>query len=452
VASSRNAALSEVTDAAAYPPISERDKEVDDDDEKDVGPTEETVTPDLRKPGDAAPSRPRTLVRGQQSPDGTVTTAAPAAPAGNDVELANGDEKKEEGDERARATTPNKMVSFGDSFNDGSMDRDGDGETGAPADEGFSVGVSLRETLEMHLGPRKSWKEGYLRDVAARTFPLWGVVLVLILTRVDDIGIKPYLTKTEPYFQIVFGTYGDFRLSVSVVFQLRNILTYPNLNWSFAFFYLPFIMPFVLVSVATMILYRKDMKSTPWQITKTVGCRLVNPAIALMGALVLVQLMIKTETAAPSYILGTVLADWFRQGFVVISPLLGALGSFFSGSTTVSNLTFGSIQQVSFYPTTSKEGNAKSVHAFLLCRDIIIFASRQIAAERVNISVTSMLALQAVGASAGNGICLNNIIAAITVVGLTVREGAILVKTARFVFSLTTIATIVMLAFFIRFK
>lgn len=63
-----------------------------------------------------------------------------------------------------------------------------------------------------------------------------------------------------------------------------------------------------------------------------------------------------------------------------------------------------------------------------------------------------MLALQVIGASAGNGICLNNIISACTITGLAVGEGEILAKANKFVFSNTTIATIVMLTFFIRFK
>ena len=104
---------------------------------------------------------------------------------------------------------------------------------------------------------------------------------------------------------------------------------------------------------------------------------------------------------------------------MAISPLVGVLGSFFSGSTTVSNLTFGEIQRI--------------------------------AAEEIGISVNAMLALQAVGASAGNGVCLNNIIAGLTVVGLNVSEGQILKRTSKYVFSLTTIATVVMLAIFIRF-
>jgi hypothetical protein len=180
----------------------------------------------------------------------------------------------------------------------------------------FTAAASLQETIEQHLGPRKSFGEGYLRELIIRTFPIWGVVLVLILTRVDQIGIKPWLNLKEPYFQIVFGTYGIFRVSVSVVFQLLNILSYPNLNWKFEFFYLPFMMPFVLISVVTMIIYARDMKSSPFQVASTVASRLYNPAFALMGALTLVQLMIRSGNAAPSYILGTVLADWFQEGFM----------------------------------------------------------------------------------------------------------------------------------------
>lgn len=276
-----------------------------------------------------------------------------------------------------------------------------------------------QEEIDAVLGPRKEFGEGYVTELVMRTSPIWLVVLLLVLTRVEQIGIKEYLTKREPNFSIHFGTYGVFRLSPSLVFQLNNILTYPGLNWKYEFLYLPFIMPFVLVSFLTMFLYRKDLQRTPREICQVVAGRLANPAIALLGALSLVQLLTKVSTAAPAFILGTVLSDWFEQAFIIITPLLGALGSFFSGSTTVSNLTFGAIQQL--------------------------------AAESIGISETSLLALQAVGASAGNGICLNNIIAACAVVGLDVGEGAILKETYKFVLGITTISTVIMFAFFIRF-
>ena len=269
------------------------------------------------------------------------------------------------------------------------------------------------------LGPRKSFAEGYIKEVIMRTFPIWGVVLTLILTRVPAFKIKGILTSQTPYWGVQFGTYGDFRMSASVVLQLRNILTYPNLNWKYEVFYVPFLIPFIMISLLTMMMYRKDMTCRPRDIAGTVATRLTNPAIAVMGALILVQLMLKGGKESPAHLLGSILASWLKGGFVAISPLVGALGSFFSGSTTVSNLTFGEIQRI--------------------------------AATEIGINVYSMLALQAVGASAGNGICLNNIIAGLTVVGLNVSEGQILKRTAKYVFSLTTIATIVMLAVFIRF-
>lgn len=100
------------------------------------------------------------------------------------------------------------------------------------------------------LGLRKSYAEGYVREAIMRTFPIWGFVLTLIITCVPAFKIKGILTKQNPYFLgIQFGTYGDFRISASVVLQLKNILTYLYLNWKYEVFYVPFLIPFVLVSV-----------------------------------------------------------------------------------------------------------------------------------------------------------------------------------------------------------
>jgi lactate permease len=166
----------------------------------------------------------------------------------------------------------------------------------------------------------------------------------------------------------------------------------------------------------TMVIFRKDMSHGPATIANVVANRLGKPAIALLfGALVLVQFMIRSGKAAPAFVLGKVLEDWFQDAFIIISPLLGALGAFISGSTTVSNMAFGDIQMI--------------------------------AAEGVGVSGTGMLALQSVGASAGNGICFNKIIAACAVFVLDIGEGNILTKTYKFVFASTTIATVRSLCF-----
>ena len=57
------------------------------------------------------------------------------------------------------------------------------------------------------LQPRQS--QGNLKETLGRTFPIWGIVLILMLTRVNQIGFKKYLTQTEPYIEIKFRTYGE---------------------------------------------------------------------------------------------------------------------------------------------------------------------------------------------------------------------------------------------------
>jgi L-lactate permease len=272
--------------------------------------------------------------------------------------------------------------------------------------------------VDQALGPRKSGA-AYYRELLGRTSPLWGTVLLLIVTRVQQIGLKALLVKREPYFQIDFGTYGIFRLSASLVFQLLDILTHPDLSWKYELLYVPFIIPFILMSFITMALYRKDLQSSPKAIFVICLGRVKKPAVALMGALALVQLMIKQGSAAPADIIGRNLSEALKEGWIVFCAVTGTLGSFFSGSTTISNLTFGGIQKI--------------------------------AAETIGTSFTSMLALQAVGASAGNGVCLNNIISACTVVGLQVSEGKIIAQTFKPVLGICFLATVVMLAFFFRF-
>jgi len=110
--------------------------------------------------------------------------------------------------------------------------------------------LSTNPTRHHHSKLRKSYAEGYVREAIMRTFPIWGFVLTLIITCVPAFKIKGILTKQNPHFLgIQFGTYGDFRISASVVLQLKNILTYLNLNWKYEVFYVLFLIPFVLVSV-----------------------------------------------------------------------------------------------------------------------------------------------------------------------------------------------------------
>ena len=100
-----------------------------------------------------------------------------------------------------------------------------------------------------------------------------------------------------------------------------------------------------------------------------------KPLLALMGALIVVQLMMVGGDDSMVKIIGKEFANAAGEHWVYFSPYLGAIGAFFSGSNTVSNLTFGPIQQ-------------------------------QIALD-TGLSVTLILALQSVGGAMGNMVCIN---------------------------------------------
>jgi lactate permease len=100
---------------------------------------------------------------------------------------------------------------------------------------------------------------------------------------------------------------------------------------------------------------------------------------------------------ASTRILGDALAAATGGLWIYFAGFLGALGSFFSGSNTISNLTFGPIQ-------------------LRIAQDL-------------GVSPTTMLALQTVGAAMGNMVAVHNIVAVCAVLGLKNQEGFILRKT-----------------------
>ena len=74
----------------------------------------------------------------------------------------------------------------------------------------------------------------------------------------------------------------------------------------------------------------------------------------------------------------------------------------------------------------------------------------QVAAETIDVSVKGLLALQLMGAAAGNMVCINNIISARTVVGgvaLHESEGSFIAKTAVPLLAMLVISTLVSLIF-----
>ena len=94
-----------------------------------------------------------------------------------------------------------------------------------------------------------------------RTLPLWLTVLLLILTRIEPIGIREPIKREDPHFTIHLGNLLQFRLSAWLVASVRDIFgeSDDTLTWSYEILYVPFVIPFIVASVVTVAIWRRQL-------------------------------------------------------------------------------------------------------------------------------------------------------------------------------------------------
>ena len=129
---------------------------------------------------------------------------------------------------------------------------------------------------------------------------------------------------------------------------------------------------------------------------------LLGAGFVLVFTVPMVRVYINSDVnAADMLSMPLVMAEWVAGNvgamWPFFAPMTGALGAFIAGSNTVSNLMFSAFQYG--------------------------------VAERLAMSTVMIVALQAVGAAAGNMIAIHNVVAASATVGLLGKEGATLRKT-----------------------
>ena len=232
--------------------------------------------------------------------------------------------------------------------------------------------------------------------VIRASFPLWGTVLLLLVTRIKQLGIKPLLVASKPALAATLGHFGTLSISSSLVISLSHIFGTAS-GWKFQTLYIPSLIPFFVISAITFLIFKASAK-TMREVAHESYKQMRKPIAALLGALVFVKLLMVGGQHSSAVLIGQSLADVAGEKWRYFASYLGALGAFFSGSNTVSNLTFGGIQV----------GIAKSL----------------------GMNVSSILAFQTVGGAMGNMICINNIVAVCSVLGISgYEEGFILKRT-----------------------
>lgn len=235
-----------------------------------------------------------------------------------------------------------------------------------------------------------------LKTVAKAMAPLFMLIITLIVTRIKQLGIKDLLTSKEPWFSFSLPfDLSDITITKSLTIIFGDIFG-QGISDQYQTLYVPAWIPFVFTVWICIVLYKTKFKDA-WTFYAETFHQTKRPLFALMGALIMVKLMMSGGDASMVKIIGKEFAAVAGDNWIYVAPYLGAIGAFFSGSNTVSNLTFGAIQQ-------------------------------QIAVT-TGLSVPLILAMQSVGGAMGNMVCINNIIAVSTVLNVKNSEGAIMKKT-----------------------
>lgn len=171
-----------------------------------------------------------------------------------------------------------------------------------------------------------------------------------------------------------------------------------GLNWNWAILWTPGVI-FIIVALLTIVI--QGMKgsevSGAW---KDTGKQVSGAAIALLFGVAMVNIFRYTNVSSDVMdgsmllIMARGLAALAGKAYVIVAPLIGVLGAFMSGSNTVSNTLFSSLQ----FETAT------------------ILAMPQV----------FIVALQNNGGAIGNMVCVNNVVSACATTGTIGNEGKII--------------------------
>ncbi|MGX9521659.1 L-lactate permease [Vibrio mediterranei] len=196
----------------------------------------------------------------------------------------------------------------------------------------------------------------------------------------------------------VSSEFKGFLTSVSLSFS--NILGETGISTAIQPLYLP---GGILVFVALLAVIIQSRSAKPLvaafgESSKT----LIGAGFVLVFTIPMVRVFINSgvngaDLASMPVTTANLASAMVGEAFPALSATIGALGAFIAGSNTVSNMMFSQFQFE--------------------------------VAQTLTISTTAVIALQAVGAAAGNMIAIHNVVAASATVGLLGREGLTLRRT-----------------------
>ncbi len=246
---------------------------------------------------------------------------------------------------------------------------------------------------EWDFGPRSSWGDHWMGNIDIQldenegrpmsTTMAWApyviLALLLVLSRLPQLPLGGWLKAITIAWPNVLGT--EITASTQPLYLPGTIL--------------------LVTVLITFFLHRMEGSQLKAAFKESSGL-LLGAGFVLIFTVPMVRIYINSGVnGAELSSMPVAMAEWVANSvgavWPLFSPAIGAIGAFIAGSNTVSNLMFSLFQY--------------SV------------------AESLMISGVIVVALQSVGAAAGNMIAIHNVVAASATVGLLGQEGSTLRKT-----------------------
>ncbi|GEK49311.1 L-lactate permease [Vreelandella venusta] len=227
--------------------------------------------------------------------------------------------------------------------------------------------------------------------------------------KLDDVAGKAPMSTFKGWIPYVL--LAVFLVASRIVEPLKAALTFVNLSWSnilgeagISGGVQPLYLPggiIIAVVIVTYFLHRMNpqkISAAVSESTKTI----FGAGFVLIFTVPMVRILINSgvngaDLVSMPVMMAQAVANGVGGIYPFFAPAVGAMGAFIAGSNTVSNLMLAEFQ----------------------------FS----VAETLGLSTAMMVALQAVGAAAGNMIAIHNVVAASATVGLLGREGTTIRKT-----------------------
>lgn len=200
-----------------------------------------------------------------------------------------------------------------------------------------------------------------------------------------------------------------------------------GLDWNYALLWSPGIV-FIVVAIITFFMHGMREREIKGAITDTLN-QVSGAAIALLFGVAMVNLfrftnidsqtmtdVVETIKDPMLLVMAEALAAIAGQLYVIIAPFIGVLGAFMSGSNTVSNTLFASLQ----------------------------FETASI----LSLPTVFIVALQNMGGAIGNMVCVNNVVAACATTGTIGNEGKI-IKTNALPMIILSLGAVIIVSIFI---